>query len=222
MLKQDARESTPIVQRLAKNLSKVLPPSGDASVNGRIVSGEIQAGAYQLLITDTLGPPLTNLFDLVRQSGATFNQMEIVRAEVQSETPHSLGAVLTVNNATYLCLATEGQIVADMIFVSRTDVEAVQLAVNAAFSNPEEIAADDQDSRMFQALFALHAAITNHLVVTARPLPRLVEYQFAKVMSTLVLSHRLYGDASRADEIRSENKIVHPLFCPLQGVALSQ
>jgi prophage DNA circulation protein len=57
--------------------------------------------------------------------------------------------------------------------------------------------------------------------MTARPLPRLLPYQFARVMPTLVLAQRLYADASRADEIRAENHVVHPLFCPLTGFALS-
>jgi prophage DNA circulation protein len=37
-----------------------------------------------------------------------------------------------------------------------------------------------------------------------------------------VLAYRLYADASRADEIRAENKVVHPAFCPPTGIALSR
>jgi prophage DNA circulation protein len=67
----------------------------------------------------------------------------------------------------------------------------------------------------------LHAAITMHLTETARPLPRMIAFQFNMTMPSVVLAQRLYADASRADELRAENKIVHPAFCPRQGLALS-
>jgi len=37
----------------------------------------------------------------------------------------------------------------------------------------------------------------------------------------LTIAYKLYSDASRADEVRAENKIVHPAFCPLVGYGLS-
>jgi len=49
----------------------------------------------------------------------------------------------------------------------------------------------------------------------------MLQFVFASPMPTLVMSNRLYYDASRADQLRDENKIVHPAFCPPQGQALS-
>jgi prophage DNA circulation protein len=49
----------------------------------------------------------------------------------------------------------------------------------------------------------------------------MTSYQFAVPLPSLVIAHRLYQDASRADQIRAENKVVHPAFCPPLGVALS-
>jgi prophage DNA circulation protein len=40
-------------------------------------------------------------------------------------------------------------------------------------------------------------------------------------MPTLVMAYRLYADASRGDELRAENKVVHPAFSPAAGLALS-
>jgi prophage DNA circulation protein len=40
-------------------------------------------------------------------------------------------------------------------------------------------------------------------------------------LPTLSIAYKLYSDASRADEIRSENKVVHPAFCPMSGHGLS-
>jgi prophage DNA circulation protein len=36
-----------------------------------------------------------------------------------------------------------------------------------------------------------------------------------------VMAYKLYDDASRCDELRQENKVVHPAFCPPTGRALS-
>ncbi|MGY4403938.1 hypothetical protein [Bradyrhizobium sp. USDA 3315] len=108
-----------------------------------------------------------------------------------------------------------------MSFVSRQDVVAIKNGLQQPFADAEEIAADDMDSMSCQALVRLHAAITNHLIETARPLPRMLKHRFADVLPILVLAYRLYDDASRADEVRDENKIVHPAFSPITGQALS-
>ena len=108
-----------------------------------------------------------------------------------------------------------------MTFVSRGDVDTVIQSLIQPFEDAEEIAADSMDPATFQALVALHGAITNHLVKTALPLPRMLMFQFFDTLPSLVLAHRLYADAGRADELVAENKIVHPLFCPTVGRALS-
>ena len=73
----------------------------------------------------------------------------------------------------------------------------------------------------YRAIIALHASITFFLIETARPRPRMMSYRFNQMMPTLVQAYRLYADASRADELRYENGIVHPGFAPLGGRALS-
>ena len=89
------------------------------------------------------------------------------------------------------------------------------------FNLLEEIAADTMDQATFWQLVELQAATVNHLVATARPLPRMVNYQFAAPLPSLVIAYRLYADASRGDQVVAENKIVHPAFCPPLGRALS-
>jgi prophage DNA circulation protein len=64
--------------------------------------------------------------------------------------------------------------------------------------------------------------VTQHLVETARPLPRMVKFRFyAASIPTLVASYKLYDSAARADELLHENKVVHPLFMKRTGKALS-
>jgi hypothetical protein len=172
-------------------------------------------------MADSIGAPLDNCFDLVRQTGVTVYELEFIRRWLETLTPKTLGATLVVTTSIYFCLAQEGLIIADMTFIYRQQVDQIKAAMVVPFGDAEEVAADDMDQASFQALISLHAAITNHLVQTAMPLPRMVGYQFGRVMPSLVLAHRLYGDASRADQLVAENKIVHPAFCPPVGRALS-
>ena len=112
-------------------------------------------------------------------------------------------------------------VLAATIFVRREDVDAVRLKFNAAFDPAEEIAADEMAQTVYWALVSLHAAVTCHLYQTARPLPQMLQFRFAATRPTLVQSYRLYTNAGRADEMRAENKVVHPAFAPRQGRALS-
>ncbi|MBR0879103.1 prophage DNA circulation protein [Bradyrhizobium barranii subsp. barranii] len=221
MRRQDATEAAAIIDRLLDNLIATVPPKGRAGSQARTAIGDTRANALKLLMDDQIGPPLDLCFDLTRQAGATLQQIESVRAQLDQEAPVALGATLIKNASVRFCLATEGELIASMSFVSRQDVVAIKNGIQQPFADAEEIAADDMDSMSFQALIKLHAAITNHLVETARPLPRMLQYRFADVLPTLVLAYRLYDDAGRADEVRDENKIVHPAFCPITGQALS-
>ena len=221
MKRTDVNEAAPIALRLLTNLSGCIASSGLSGSQARTAIGDVAANVTQLLSADALGQPLANCFSLVVSSGATRPQIATVRVATEQEAPLTLGGVLTQNTAIRLCLATEGQIIARMTFVSRQDVDALKLSLRQPFDDAEEIAADDMDQSTFMSLIALDAAITNFLVTTARPLPQMSAYRFAAVLPSLVIAHRLYQDASRADGIVKENKIVHPLFCPPVGIALS-
>jgi prophage DNA circulation protein len=148
--------------------------------------------------------------------------METVRIALDVEAPVSLGATMIRDRSINLALAQEGKIILAMEFVSRQDVEAIIYAIMAPFDKAEEVAADTMDPMDFRAIVELRAAIVNHLVTTARPLPTMLTYWFATPLPSLIISQRLYGDASRYDQIRNENKVVHPAFCPPEGQALSQ
>lgn len=221
MNRSAATEAAAIVDRMLANLIAIVPPKGRAGAQARTAIGDTRANAKALLIADEIGPPLDLCFEMTRLAGATLQQVESVRAQLDQEQTVSLGATLVKNASVRFCLATEGEIIASMSFVSRQDVVAIKNGLQQPFAEAEEIAADDMDSMTYQALVGLHGAITNHLVETARPLPKMLKYRFADVLPTLVLAYRLYDDAGRADEVREENKIVHPAFCPITGQALS-
>jgi hypothetical protein len=221
MNRADAEDAAPIVLRLLQRLAACIPAAGEAGSRARIALSDTAVNIAILLGGDELGPPLLNCFQLVQNAGATLRQFEEVRGFTEAETPQRVGGVIVQNSAILLCLATEAEIIAVMTFTSSQDVDALLLSIQGPFGDAEETAADEMDQASYQALIALHAAVSNHLITTARPLPRRIPFQFAAPLPSLVLAHRLYADPGRADEIVAENKIVHPLFCPPRGVALS-
>jgi len=222
MLVADAQEANTIVQKVLDDLAVCIPQSGDQGVTARTAIGDLKAQAYLLLRQDLIGPPLLDCFEQVRAAGASRGQLDWVRTQVSSiATPVQLGGALMQNSCIQLCLAMEADIIENMVFTSYQDVQILIQSLTQPFEDAIEIAADEMDQMTFQGLINLAAAVVNYLVTTARPLPRLVQYEFAAVLPTLVIAYRLYADAGRADEVRDENKIIHPAFCPVKGVALS-
>ena len=221
MKRADANEAALLVDRMLVNLVATVPAKGRAGSDARTAIGDTRANAFNLCVADALGPPLIRCFTSARLAGASLEQIEVVRQGVAAEATTTLGGALVKNAGIRLCLATQARIIAAMTFVSRQDVDALKQQLQQPFQDAEEIAADDMDQATFAGLIALHGAITNHLVATARPLPRMLDFQFHEPLPSLVMAYRLYDDAARADELRDENKVVHPAFCPQTGRALS-
>jgi hypothetical protein len=220
--KADAKEAAPIVQRTLGNLIKTVPSSGRYGSNARSQISSTMVNAYALLRSDTISDQLIACFDLTLASGATWASIDMVRLALNGEpTPNTIGATLILGVCLGLCFSSEGTLIAGMTFDSREDVDNVLSTIQGPFSDAEETAADAMDQATYMALVQLHAAIVNFLVTTARPLPRMLNYQFAASYPSLVISYKLYDTADRADEVRNENKIVHPAFCPMNGLGLS-
>lgn len=222
MNKTDAIEARVILDATLAALLEWARTLGRPGSNLRVAIGDVRAYALPLLQNDAIELPLMGCFNLAFTSGIGLPQIETVRRVAASYTATSLGAIMTKDTLIQLALATTGQVISNMVFTSRQDVDRIRLAVNKAFEDIEEVIADQMDAMTWRAVVALHAAITNHLTETARPLPRMLNYRFNVTMPSLALAQRLYGDASRADELRGENKIVHPAFCLREGQALSQ
>jgi hypothetical protein len=174
-----------------------------------------------LLRNDLAGPPLADVFDKLIAAGVTIPQLTAVRNKAELETPVTVGGNLITNSLIYFTYSSTGIILANMTFTSRDDVDAMRVLLIDAFAVMEETAADDMDQMTFQALVRLQSAIMFYLIEEARPLPMMLNFQFGMAMPTLIIAYRLYADASRADELRNENKVVHPAFMRPTGRALS-
>lgn len=221
MFRLDAIEAVPIVNSTLEALLAWVPTRGNEGATLRSEVNNVRANSLQLLAADAIGPPLANCFRLSREAGASLKQIEHVRATAAANEPELVGAVMIRDALIQFCLETQARILGDMEFVSRDDVDEVRTILNAAFDAIEEDIADRMDAMTYRALIELHAAVSFFLIETARPLPRMLNYQFNLPLPSLAIAQKLYYDASRADELRRENKIIHPAFCALRGRALS-
>lgn len=221
MYKYEVVEVIPILDATLMSLLSWAPTRGREGADLRSSINQLRTDAVYLLHSDTLGPPLADCFEKAVVVGINLIEVERVRTVAAAFMPVSAGAISVRSALIQLCLVTQATILANMEFVSREDVDATKLMFNASFSAIEEDIADQMDATTYRAIVELHAAVSYHLVETARPLPRMLRYRFNQHLPTLTMAQRLYYDASRADELRQENKIVHPAFSLLAGLALS-
>jgi len=221
MFKDEAIEAAPIVNATLEALLAWAPTRGRDGASLRTAVNDVRAHVLSLLQTDTIGPPLANCFVLARATGASLKNLESVRLAAAAASPVSAGAIAIRNALIQLCLVTQGRLLLDTQFVSRDEVEQIRAMLNVSFAAIEEDIADHLDAMTYRAVVELHAAISFYLVETARPLPRMLNYRFNMPLPTLAIAQKLYHDAGRADELRAENKVVHPLFCKRVGRALA-
>jgi hypothetical protein len=192
-----------------------------------IVSSSLRRAVGFMIADPTMIDPSAFAFaigvclDLARHSGATLITMDRVRKAALGEKPLRLPGLLTQDIMVRMTLATEARIVAFMSFRSREEVETIAKAMNEAFRQSEEVAADNLDQGAYMALIGLHGTIVKHLADRGRQLPRLMSYKYQMIMPALRMAQRVYTDPSRYRELVDENNVVHPAFMPAEGKMLA-
>lgn len=215
------REGAAIIIRTADMLlGTSQEKKGRTGSDLRRACGDLKSNAESYIVNNIIADKLAECFELTRLVGATLDAFNRIRENLLTEAPVSLIAQLMKSSCLLNSLQQMALAVIDITFTSRDDVDAIREEVSTAFAEASETSADEMESLVYRALVRLHAAVTFHLYDTARPLPRMLRYEFAAVRPTLVLSHRLYDTAARADELREENKVIHPAFAPRAGRAL--
>lgn len=104
---------------------------------------------------------------------------------------------------------TAARLIAETPWESRQDAEDAgrdALSLIDAQMAAEAPINDD----VYAALVAVRVAVVEDLRTRATALPGLTEYTPQVTLPALVVAHRLYGDARRADEIVIRNKAPHP------------
>lgn len=221
MTGEEANEVLGIVARIGPVvLSAAVDLRGDVGTALRRSVGMMVVDKNMVEL-DIFAFALTLALDLARHSNATLATMDRVRKAALAERPISLPAVLAVNTIVRLVLATEARIIAYMQFRSREDVTNIAAAMNAAFSQSEEVAADDLDAGTYMAIIKLHGDVTRHLADRGRQLPRIINYDMPVPLPALRLAMRAYGDPARYQELIAENSVCHPAFMPRAGQMLA-
>jgi prophage DNA circulation protein len=218
----EAAECAAIIENAATALLSALPSKkGSAGAALRRAVGFMIANAESLLRSNTFAATMQACLDAARTNGTALVPFDRVRKAALAEVPQSLPATLTVQVIVRLALAQEARIIAAMQFTSRDDATAVADAATASFSAAAEVAADELDAGSYMAIVSLQAAVAKHLADAGRVLPRVIDYAFPAVMPSLTMAQRVYSDGGRSDELRDENKVVHPAFMPMTGRMLA-
>ncbi|HVG51528.1 MAG TPA: hypothetical protein VM867_07845 [Xanthobacteraceae bacterium] len=218
----EVEEAANIARRAADMLlATSSEQKGRSGSDLRRACGDLKTNAEVYILRNVIATKLAECFLQARLTGATLDEFNRIRQDMVEIDAASLVAGLIKNGCIGLALEQISLVLIGITFTSRDDVERVKTNINPAFDQAEETAADDMAQAVYQATITLHAAVVYFLYDTARPLPQMLDFRFGAPRPTLVLSHRLYDTAARADELREENKVVHPAFAPREGRALA-
>ena len=108
--------------------------------------------------------------------------------------------------------------------VQRPDVPATEdvVTLRDALSAALWDAAQDVPHGHFEALETLRKHVRGHLGEVARSGVRLTQVITHESLPAVVLAYQRYGDATRAAEIVTRNKVNHPGFLPIGALTVAQ
>jgi len=92
------------------------------------------------------------------------------------------------------------------------DADAIATAIDAHTAAEDVVSGQPIDDSVYTSLIDLRAAVVRDLRERGAQLPKLTSHMPAATLPALVIAYQLYGDASRADEIVTRNRIRHPGF----------
>ena len=106
--------------------------------------------------------------------------------------------------------------------ISAVPVADDVLVVRDAISEALWVVAGDSSPEHFGALSDVRLALDRHLTEVARSGVGLRTYSPLETVPSLVLAHRLYGDARRGGEIVTRNGVRHPGFVPATDLQVAK
>jgi len=222
MINSELVEARGIIDLIASMLLGSLKPlKGHLAADARRDVGIMVRNAVMLIVTGTFPEAIVTCANSIRLAGATLAGITALRVAMSAEAPSYLAGRSIVKATLLICLAQEARIIASTTFESRQDVNSVAAAVALAYAPVEEIFSEWTDPSIFLALLRLHSDIVRYLTDAARPLPKMISYDFPITMPSLAMSNRIYGVGDRAEQLVLENKVVHPAFMPRAGQMLA-
>ncbi len=174
-------------------------------------------------VTEAVRAAASNPADAIRCLSALVDFYPAVPAPIS---PISIAQAQTIVATAALCrqaaLASLALACAAYQPTSYDDAAALKLSVTALFDREITAAADAGLDASYLALRQLRTSVVNDLTMRGSLLPHLQTVTTNLPVSTLELAYRLYGDASRADEIAQRSDCQHPGFLPVEMTLLSE
>jgi prophage DNA circulation protein len=127
-------------------------------------------------------------------------------------------AVADVNRRLLLSTQARVLVLAVQPGVVATAVQALDLRDALLAQLDAELEATDPAPEVAAALVGLRAAVVRDVSVRAQRLHETSTYTPTAVLPAVVLAHRIYGDASRTDELVSRNSVANPAFVPVRAL----
>jgi len=212
IFRKELKEALAIIDNMLVAVQKGIPARGTTGVEMRRVIGNFQANEVELVESFTIGTELFNCFEQARIAGATLDTMDGVREAMIAEQPlFDFGKAAKLSGMLF-SFVEQCTLISKMVFISRTDVEAMMIRMNKVIDALKLEVSELMDGMDYQAMTKLAAILVQHLAVTERKLPQIVNYTMPKVRSALSLSNYFYGDGGRFVELIDENKIINPVF----------
>ena len=216
-----SRRDRPARRRLAASRHRT-SRTGRAAADLRRACGDMQANAERYIVNNTIGAKLSDCFDQARLTGATLDEFNRIREAIVAEDGGVAGgdadqAGAASTSACSKCLSC----LCGMTFTSREDVDCVRGRNQRGVRSGRGSRCRRDGAGGLQGAGVAACGGDVPSVRDRAPAAADARYQFGTPRPTLVLSHRLYDTAARADQLREENKVVHPAFAPRAGQALS-
>ena len=223
MTTDDVAEAVAFLQAALTALQAAVPTqTGRTGAEFRYACGDLLAQATPLIATAALGTPLKACFDDAVAAGATLNGLVAVRNVALTRTPTGQPALYIAGGCYCMALGAEATILAATTFASSAAALTALTVFSAAMDSAQEWTADNHLPALYQSLLVLGASVSRDLTSRATSLPRLTSYTSPRGTTSHALAYRLYGDATRCDELRLENGVIAPAFMPAFGTALSE
>jgi len=216
-------EAGAVLAQLLDYLQSSIPPgTSDEQNDARRKIYDLRVNTEAAIRGNNLGTQLAEAVLATDLAGATYLGVENARQYLMSQVAsRSLMTQIVFRSALLMVLGLEANIIARRTYKTRDDVQQMILHCRDMFEAAKAIGIDEVDALVYQALNTLGGALIHNLSVSQLQMPRFVSYSLAAPMPSLYIANRVYADASRADEIANENRVIHPAFCPLNIRVLS-
>lgn len=174
--------------------------------SGNSVLSRGQEDSARMLLAP--GTP-TRAVRMLLDAGTAGDAVSTPAADTPENTQRAANIVAARQLNGRLAAVTAARVVSDTDWLSRQDAEAAgRNALDLIDRQLQTDATTNDDA--YNALTALRAALTTDLRTRALALPNMTGYTPQATLPAVVVAHRLYGDATRADEICMRNNVRHP------------